>query len=82
MKNLLFGLFLAVVGLSSCGDDGGCKTCTLSFLGIETSSEICEDGDDLTVTSSALGVSETETISGTSLDDYVNALEAGGYSCN
>lgn len=83
MKKLFFGILCIVCfGLTSCGDDNDCTTCKATLLGIESTVEVCEDGDDLSVTSSALGISDTETVSGTSKDNYVAGLEAGGYSCN
>lgn len=83
MKNLFFAIFCVLAfSLTSCGDDDDCKKCSVSLLGIESTIDVCQDGDDLTVTSSALGVSETETVTGVSLSDYVSTIEASGYSCN
>jgi hypothetical protein len=84
MKKLFFGLLLAAsFGLTSCGgDDGDCQTCTLSLLGIETSQEVCPDGDGVRVTTSAAGQSASETIAGTTVSEYAGTLSASGFSCN
>ncbi|MEM9820379.1 MAG: hypothetical protein AAF985_04885 [Bacteroidota bacterium] len=84
MKKLFFGLlFAASFGLTSCGGDEGCITCSLSVPLIgDTTQEICEDGDNLTVTTNALGIEDTQTIENISQSDYVSAQEAAGFSCN
>ncbi len=75
-------LLLSAFALTSCGDDdedaSSCQTCELELLGVSVSSEYCEDGDNVIVTTS--GVSET--LEGVSLDDIVAAQEAAGATCN
>ena len=71
-------LSLAIVSIMSCGtDEATCETCTIDLLGVTTTVEVCEEGDDLEVTTN--GVSQT--ITGQSLDTYVGTLEIGGYAC-
>ena len=86
MKKLLFGAFLSlcVLAIASCSndDDGSCQTCTLSLLGIDTSAEICPDGDGVDITTTALGISDTQSVDSTTVAAQVSILEAGGYDCN
>lgn len=81
MKNLFFGCAIAFLALaaSACKDDNsGCITCTESLLGIETSTEACQNGDDVILTVTVAGISQSETVANTT----VEAATAGLNNCN
>lgn len=85
MKNWFFLALLAFSIISvACNkdddDDKTCTTCEFSFFGIETTEEACQDGDDVVVTGTALGISYDTTFQG-SVEAYVEFLENQGYSC-
>ncbi len=70
MKNSLLIFVVAMLGatfITSCGG-GECVTCTANdpFLGLSIEQEICDNEDGtVTVTSSALGISQDTTFNGT-----------------
>ncbi|MEM7102834.1 MAG: hypothetical protein AAF502_06890 [Bacteroidota bacterium] len=85
MKNLLFGcafLFVMVLASACKSDNANCTTCTGNILGIDTTVEACQDGDDVIVTTTALGVSQSETQQNTTVATITDPLPLAGYTCN
>lgn len=74
MKNIKFVIVLFLcIAFFACSDDEECKTCEMAGV----SFEICEDGNDIIITSFGI----FDTLPDTSLSSYVAAFEAGGGTC-
>ena len=81
MKKLLFGcaLIFGSFAITSCGDDdGGCKTCEINLLIVTSTTEVCQNGDDVITTTDGVDT----TIPGTTVSDVVSGLESAGADCN
>lgn len=71
---LLFTLF--ILSLYSCGRNS-CQTCILERAGASSTTEVCEDGDGLEVTTDG----ELQPDPEMDFDTYIDLLEIGGYTC-
>ena len=81
-KIFLILLFAASFGLISCGGDEDCQICTILLTPIETTVEICPDGDDVKATYTAGSETITETLPDITVSEYVDALSSAGHICN
>jgi hypothetical protein len=90
MKKLILpvlALSLFVATSCSSDDDGGeagneCQTCVVSALGIDLTTEYCDNGDG-TIDATIEG--QTTTIDlpeGQSYSQYISAIESAGGTCN
>lgn len=86
MKYSILALTLVGMLLFSCSDDDNsdCQTCDLEvpLLGIDVSSKYCQDGDNVIVTVTTLGISSDSTIVNTTVQEQVVLQEASGATCN
>ncbi|HMR89103.1 MAG TPA: hypothetical protein PKD51_13160 [Saprospiraceae bacterium] len=82
MKNLfsflLVGSLFLLVG---CGKDGDCVKCEINAIFTTITTEACEDGDDLKVTTEALGIKSDTTFKNKTLDSFKSESIADGYTC-
>jgi len=91
MKKLVFSLMaVTALGFTSCGSDDDssddnsseCVICELTEEGITTDSEICENGDGSFTISSEGSEITFEESDGITFDQFIDALEDAGASCN
>jgi hypothetical protein len=84
MKNLLFAAIATIltIGLTSCGKEGGCKTCETNAIILVVKQEICDDGKGgVNVTTDG----QTENIPNITVEKYTSELvsaSAGLTKCN
>ena len=79
-------LVLSFIGLClfSCKtEDGVCKTCDFTdpLFQLTVSTEFCQEGDDVVMTVTALGVSSDSTIMNATVANLVAAQELTGSTC-
>ena len=58
-----------------------CQTCNLDILGEMISSEFCDNGDG-TFTITSNGESETQDLDGATFQQFIDAYEQFGATCN
>ena len=83
--NKLLSTCIAIlfVGLTSCGSDGECVTCSGEdpIFGLQISNEACDNEDGtITVSASVAGISQDSTYQGT-LAEFRSENEAAGLTC-
>ncbi|SHG57378.1 hypothetical protein [Flagellimonas flava] len=78
-KGVLFTALIATVLFTGCSKDddnggGSCRVCSIELLGVNTSTEYCDNGDG-TLTATTDGQEETVDLDGVSFDTFINQLD-------
>lgn len=82
MVTVVSGLVFTACSSDDDSSDGPvCETCELDVLGIELTTEYCDNGDG-TVTVIFEGVEETQDLGGVTFDEFISAIEQAGGTCN
>ncbi len=78
-KYYLVTLFCASLFLS-CKDDG-CVTCEKKLTNSTVTQELCNDGPDVSVKITLIGIVSDSTVSNSTIEAYQAKLVSDGYSC-
>ena len=84
MKYSILAFSLIAMSFFACKDDDTslCTTCDQTVLGFGISTELCQEGDDVVITVTTLGISSDSTYMNTTVEEQVVLFEASGATCN
>jgi hypothetical protein len=79
IKNFVAALCCSTL-LYSCNTDN-CVTCEKQLPNSVTTQELCEDGSNVSVRITLIGIISDSTVSNTTVSAYQSVLVGQGYSC-